>query len=687
MTPIPGARPFESPRGGRGAPLPRSGSRLRAGTWLMHVALPLLALWVLLAQPQFDVAWDNRIAHFALVLGTAVVSVVLGVLMSRAARTRDDARLWLVAYVFVSSSAFLGLHALVTPGLLLDTSDAGFMLPTRVGLLLAATAGLLSAVDVGPLAAARLQRLRTPLTAALWVMVAACAAVVVAGAPLEPVSDAAPVAALGGAVLFTAAAALYVRLYRRRQGVVLLSVLTAFVLLAEAAVALALGHPWHASWWMWHVLMTLAFCFIAYSAHVQFHREGSARGLFDSLAAQDSLAALRRDYAAALEEMVDALRRRERGEPAPVGAVLASRFDLTEQQAAVLERAAEALEAEREQVHRLGCLVAVGRETRIIQRERILLDRLMAAGADAFRQTDLRVGLVRAGELDFDGEPAGPLAQRAVRTREPEYDDGALAVPLLVKDQVAGVIEARPSGRRLADAEVALLRTFANQVSTALENARLYHQLDGMFRSYLSPAVATALLADPEQAGLGGAVVEVTVLMADLRGFTAFAEATEPDEVVAMLNAYYGVIVPLILEEGGTVVQFVGDAVMAIWNAPVRQPDHAERAARAGLALHGAVDVVAAGHDGWPRFRVGVNTGPALVGNIGSEQLRNFTAIGDTTNLAARLQSLAEAGEVVLGPATRERLADGVRVSNQGEVSVKGRREPVPVWLLDGWDS
>jgi peptidoglycan/LPS O-acetylase OafA/YrhL len=87
-----------------------------------------------------------------------------------------------------------------------------------------------------------------------------------------------------GAVLFAAAALAYLPIYRRRPGVVVMSVLTAFALLAEASVALAVGTSWHASWWLWHLLMTLAFCFIAYSARVQFHREGSARGLFDSLA-------------------------------------------------------------------------------------------------------------------------------------------------------------------------------------------------------------------------------------------------------------------------------------------------------------------------------------------------------------------------------------------------------------------
>src|SRR6476661_1199549 len=120
-----------------------------------------------------------------------------------------------------------------------------------------------------------------------------------------------------------------------------------------------------------------------------------------------------------------------------------------------------------------------------------------------------------------------------------------------------------------------------------------------------------------------------------------------------MLNRYHGAAVPCILDNGGTIVQFVGDALLALFNAPARQSDHAVRAVRAALELQAAVEVIAAGQPGWPRFRVGTNTGPALVGNIGSESLRGFNAMGDAVNVAARLQGLAEPGQVVIGEATR----------------------------------
>lgn len=666
---------------------PRRGSRVRTANWLLHMTLPMFALWLLLDVPKVDLEWDNRVAHFTLVLSASSVSVLLGALIARESRARDDARLWLVSLVFMTTAGFFGVHALYTPGVLMDTSDADFMLPTRLGLVLAGLAALASSMTFTPARSARLWAWRRTLSAAVAALIA-CSAVVIGFGLLDRLTDretvehSEQIAALTGGVLFAAAALAYFPIYRRRPAVVVMSVLTAYVLLAEASVALALGMSWHASWWLWHLLMTMAFCFIAYSARVQFRKEGSVRGIFDGLATQQTIADLRRDYGAALEVMVDMLRRRERGEqvaPGAAAAALADRFELSEQQVAVLKRGAEALGAERERVRRLGRLVALGQESRVIRDEEDLLDGVLAALADAFPDDRFEIGLMHAGALDHSKRSAVPCAGPGAGD-----GDGTLELPLMVKGQVAGVIWAhRPNGT-FCEADVVLLRSFATQSSIALENARLYRHLDGLFRSYMSPAVATALLADPGQAGLGGATTEVSVLMADLHGFTAFTEATAPDRVVGMLNAYYGAVVPVILDAGGTVLPFAGDAVVAIWNAPVRQCDHVLRAARAALALHTVVEKAAVGHPDWPRFRVGLNTGPALVGNVGAQQIRNFTAIGDTINLAARLESLAEPGQVVIGPNTAAALGDAARVTAHGWVVVKGKRDPVRLRVLHG---
>ena len=194
------------------------------------------------------------------------------------------------------------------------------------------------------------------------------------------------------------------------------------------------------------------------------------------------------------------------------------------------------------------------------------------------------------------------------------------------------------------------------------------------------------MLTDPGHAALGGSIAEVTVLFADLRGFTSYAELGSPGQVVAMLNRYFSDVVPLILEQGGTVDKFVGDAMMVLWGAPNHQADHAFRGVRAALAMQDAVRLVAARNPGFPCFRIGLNSGPALVGNIGSDQIRNFTAIGDTVNIAARLQEAAQPGEVVIGLGTCEAIRDGATVRPLGPVRVRGREQPVEAFVLEGID-
>jgi adenylate cyclase len=211
----------------------------------------------------------------------------------------------------------------------------------------------------------------------------------------------------------------------------------------------------------------------------------------------------------------------------------------------------------------------------------------------------------------------------------------------------------------------------------------LHKRVDQLLHQYLSPDVASSLIEDPERVALGGKEVEVTVLFADLRGYTAYSERRAPAEVVAMLNAAFGAAVPIVLAEGGTVVQFMGDAVMAIWNAPQAQPDHAMRAARAALAMQRAVEDLQ-GPTAQPRFRVGLNSGPALVGNIGATEIRNYSAIGDTTNLAARLQAWAAEGSVVISASTYHLISERAIVRRLGSPELKGKSVAVEVYELVG---
>lgn len=176
---------------------------------------------------------------------------------------------------------------------------------------------------------------------------------------------------------------------------------------------------------------------------------------------------------------------------------------------------------------------------------------------------------------------------------------------------------------------------------------------------------------------------EVSVLFADLQGFTTFSEAHPAAEVTEMLNAFLAAAVPTVTAHGGEVDRLIGDAVMATFNKRGDQPDHAARAARAALALQEATSVVAADHPSWPAFRVGVNTGPVTVSVLGSHGGRTHTVIGDTVNIASRIEGLAPGGGVAVGAPTLAAVPGAV-ATPLGPLAVKGRAEPVEVFLLHG---
>lgn len=332
----------------------------------------------------------------------------------------------------------------------------------------------------------------------------------------------------------------------------------------------------------------------------------------------------------------------------------------------------------------------------MIQEERRLLQQALGLTSAAFRSDAFQIGLVQEGQLDFSGElragpalpPAGEararLLAQALRERTVAEEAGTLIMPLMVKGRPAGVLEVRRMGGGFAERDRWLLRTLASQLSVALENARLYRQIDQLFRQYMPESVATALIADPSQAALGGATREITIMFGDLRGFTALSERLSPPDLVRLLNRYYGAAAQAVLAEGGTIDKFMGDAMMALFNAPARQDDHALRACRAALAMQRAIAPIAAEAGDMPRFGIGVNTGQALVGNIGSERIRNFTAIGDSVNLASRLQTRAEGGQVLINASTYAQVRERVDVQPLGRIQVKGKEEAVEVYLLLG---
>jgi adenylate cyclase len=450
---------------------PEADGGRRLWIWVAALALPVLGLVLLLAAPDADVQWEHHPSHFWLVLAAAATSAALAFSTSAVALRRSDARLYLVSLAFLSAAGFLGLHALSTPGVLLDTPNQGFAVATPIGLLLSSLFAAASALPLRPERARAVMRHARLLRGVLLGAIAVWAAWSLLSVP--PLDDPTPVERASGVllvvpavalVLYALAAARYLAMVLHSGSPILLGVTSAWVLLAEASIAVAFGRNWHASWWEWHLLMLVAFGAIAVAA------------------------------------------RREDAEE-------------------------------------------------------------------------------RFSDLYLDHTAAG--------TRE------------------------------------------------------------------------------------------VSVLFADLAGFTSFSEGREPREVTEMLNAYFEVAIPpIVREHGGEIDRLIGDAIMATWGTRGDQPDHAERAVNAAAALQTETARLAAEHPDWPRFRAAVNTGEALVGVVGVESGRSYTVIGDTVNVAARLESRAPTGGVVVGGATL-RAVPGLRATSLGEIEVKGKLERVDAYLLE----
>jgi adenylate cyclase len=176
---------------------------------------------------------------------------------------------------------------------------------------------------------------------------------------------------------------------------------------------------------------------------------------------------------------------------------------------------------------------------------------------------------------------------------------------------------------------------------------------------------------------------EASILFADLQGFTSYSERVTPAEVADMLNGYFRQLVPLLEGLGGEVHQLIGDAVMVVFNKDGGQPDHALLAARCALALQERAMLIATEHPDWPRFRVGVNSGEVLAGVLGGERgHRMHGLVGDTVNLAARLEAQAPVGEVMIGSGTLEQLPPGTLVEPMARMRVKGKAEAVDAYIL-----
>lgn len=268
----------------------------------------------------------------------------------------------------------------------------------------------------------------------------------------------------------------------------------------------------------------------------------------------------------------------------------------------------------------------------------------------------------------------------------------AMCVPLLVGEKVLGVIyvDSRMSSRLFDTDDLALLSAFANHAAIGIEQARLNEKIRkeiairSTLERYHSPEVINTLLETGRE--IKPSVKEVTILYADIKGFTTMTEVMSPDEVADLLNEYYSIMTSRIFANGGTLDKFMGDAVMAIWGSPVEHPDDAARAVRSAVEMQQAVEALNASRpeERGYQIRIGINTGKAITGDFGSEQRMEFTALGNTVNIAARIEhQVCLPGKITIGEETARRAEGLFTLTDLGDFPVKGIRQPIRVFQVE----
>jgi class 3 adenylate cyclase len=280
--------------------------------------------------------------------------------------------------------------------------------------------------------------------------------------------------------------------------------------------------------------------------------------------------------------------------------------------------------------------------------------------------------------------------ERALVERRIELDGGReiLCMPLVLDDALLGafLLAAMP-GRRFSARDRRMFRAVCSQTDTAIFEDRERRRLKTIFQRTVSKDVFETLLKNGDDALLGRRT-ELTILFSDLRGFTAMSEGLDVAVVVRLLNAHLSRMTEIVLLHGGTVDKFIGDAVMALFGAPLSSDDHALSAVRCALAMRDAHQELRRTWkaEGLPDPDVGiaVHTGTCFVGPIGGEQLASYTAIGDDVNLAARLEGESGGGEILVSSAVVGQCGVKLRATPKGSIVVTGKSIPVDIFSVDG---
>jgi len=304
-----------------------------------------------------------------------------------------------------------------------------------------------------------------------------------------------------------------------------------------------------------------------------------------------------------------------------------------------------------------------------------------------------------------------PIAQHVLQTGQPFVltpEQAAKAnmgnvvsaayVPLNMGKQIVGILgvsNVSRNARTFAQHDSALLSALSDYASIAITNSRNYEalkqatqeekeQIIGTFERFVSPSVVEKALTHPDSVQLGGKRQEISILFADIRGYTKWSEDAQPEQVIETLNHYLSLAAEVILGWEGTLDKFMGDGLMAIFNAPQPQQDHVHRAADAALALLKAASEVSEIHGHKLSYSVGVHVGEAVVGYIGTDRAVNYTAIGDAVNLTKRLQEYAAPGQILVEESVIQRLGNLAQARPLGELKVKGRKKQALVYELNG---
>ena len=264
-----------------------------------------------------------------------------------------------------------------------------------------------------------------------------------------------------------------------------------------------------------------------------------------------------------------------------------------------------------------------------------------------------------------------------------------LGAPVLIEDELVGVMQVgRRDVRPFDDGEIELIATFANQCAIAIGNARLFETVEQQrahLERFVSPEVAALVSTKEGSRLLAGHRAYISVAYFDLRGFTAFVETAEPEELMDVVREYHEAAGQLVAAHKGTLEHFAGDGLMVFFNDPVPLPDHELHAAKLAVAMRERVGKLAGG---WRKrghelgLGAGIATGHATLGQIGFEGRYDYGVLGPVTNLAARLSDAAAAGQILLSQRAFSALEDSVEAQPAVQLEIKGFSRPVPVYEL-----